>query len=61
MVHLADALSAPDARADGAGRRTSLEDDDVPTLPSGFFRRGNWDFGRDFYDLQEIGKGKCVL
>jgi len=33
---------------------------DQPKFPQGLFEQRDWDMGRDFESLVEIGRGKCV-
>ena len=41
--------------------RTRARQPDQPKFPHGLFEANNWDIGRDFESLVEIGRGKYDL
>jgi hypothetical protein len=40
--------------------KARVEHMDQPRCPIGIFHERNWDIGKDFERIVEVGRGKCV-
>ena len=55
------AVRAPPTSPFSPVGRTKSVERQLPKFPAGLFERRDWDIGRDFGDLVEIGKGKDTI
>jgi hypothetical protein len=57
----AQAAPLPERINQAVPAHTRSRQPDQPKFPHGLFEANNWDIGRDFESLVEIGRGKYVL